>query len=78
MCGGYCKITGGIQELGTYINQDGEVKLKATCDMFRTDMDVQLAWLNVRQQTMAQGIENVVSAVDTCFVQNNQINDRQD
>ena len=46
--------------------------------MLRTDMGDQLAWLDVRHQTMVQGIENVVSAVDTCLVQNNGGNDQQE
>ena len=61
----YFEINERIQELGTYINQDVELKLKATCDMRRADMGGQLAWLSIRQQNMVQGIENVVSAADT-------------
>ena len=71
----YFKIAERIQELGTYINHDVELKLKVKFDMLRADMGDRLAWLNIRQQNMVQGIENIVSAVDTCFVQNNQRND---
>ena len=52
--------------------------LKVTCDIFRTDMGGQLAWLDVRRQTTAQGIENGVIAVDTCFVQNDERNGQQE
>ena len=46
--------------------------------MIRTDMGDQLSWLGAWKQNMVQGMENVVSAVDTCFVQNNQRNDQQE
>ena len=36
----YFKITDGIQELGTYINQDVELQLRTSCEMFRVDMGI--------------------------------------
>ena len=70
----YFKITGGIQELGTYMNHDVELKLRTSCEVFRVDMGDQIGRLKEAQQNMAQGVENVVSDVDTRLIQNDHRN----
>ena len=46
--------------------------------MFRVDMWDQLGRLKVAQQYMVQGMENVVSAVDTRLIQNDRRNTPQE
>ena len=72
------KIDERIQELGTYINQDGELQLRTSCEIFRVDMGDQLGLLKVEQQNTSQGMGNVVSAVDTRLIQNDHRNTQQE
>ena len=74
----YLKITEGIQDLGTYINQDVESRLRASCEMFRVDMGDRIGRLKEAQQNMAQGIPNGVSDVDTLLIQNEHRNIQQE
>ena len=46
--------------------------------MFKLYVGNQLAWLNDRRQNIAQGVENVVSAVDTRSVEDNERNNAQE
>ena len=76
--GMYFKITERIQELWTYINQDGELQLRTSCDILRMDMGDKLGLLKVEQQNTLQGMGNVVSAVDTRLIQNGHRNTQQE
>ena len=73
----YFKITERIQELGAYINRDVELQLRDSCEIFRTDVGNPLGLLKVAQQNMAQGMGDVVSAVDTRLIQNDHRNTQQ-
>ena len=49
----YFEITERIQELGKYINQDVELKIRTSCEMFRVDVGDQLGRLKEAHQNTA-------------------------
>ena len=72
------EITERLQDLGTYIHQDVELRLGDSCDAPRLDMGDQLGWLKDVQKVTVQVIWNLASAVDTRLVQNDQRNHAQE
>ena len=72
------KITERLQDLGTYIHQDVELRLRDSCDSPRLDMGDQLGGLKDVQKITAQVIGNLPIALDTRLVQNEQRNHAQE
>ena len=52
----YYEVTEGIQDSGTYIHQDVELKLKNSCEMPRADLADKLGRLKDFQENMAHGM----------------------
>ena len=72
------QITERMQELGSYIDQDVNQRLRGMCELFRADVSNQVARFNEMQQKLEQWIENVVNAAGDRLVENDHRNNNQE